>query len=1192
MFYDPYKYVHFDSDENVENLYYYFFLIDHMKNEAFILEEKIENHYQTCQKCNLCKNLKNFLSSNTDYKKLYYIIYKDFSTLSVVMNELIHNLLTNGKESLKNNSYFIINILYCYYAQLNKNNYIISINLKLLYEIIKEENKNIIEGHILSSQQIVLINEFLSKANNILNQIEEIVLENNINMKVKKFFSLLNNIFDLKEKKFKKNLFYNKNEGIISFFRYISICKLIYEEIFNVIISNSREPIKDNQIFLDDLSNKNYHDLNQMIIQLDLLHFENKIIYIIGELSKYKDKPLCQLFPNVFRKKQLSIIKNKILDLKSFKRRNKIQNENDNQYIDLKFVIYEIIENKKNFRLLKLSLNLIYPVEMSRKILLTGFYSLEKNIIITLDKSSKEKKNEIILSNEDINENSYYDDIEYITYKKGEKYYQKKKLVFINNYSINPNNYNIYTILNTKKQANMNESQINSHRYSSKISNVGKNSRISDFKSGEVNRNPNFNFLIQNQSSSALNRISNDKINLIKRNKSLKKNKQKRVFKNCQILLILLSLCIILFQGFFHLIAENTNKSIISNSMILLNFKNFYAIYNCIFSSILSLVCVSVDSRGKECVSTIQLFEDFYNELNSNKTIHLVSFISDNNRFLSREISNLKYSISQTLLTNPDKNIDILINSPTTYYFVGQYITKNETKLELKPENITFLEAIDYMTNAFLVITSSIIDSNNIVYIIDQSSLRTKTPFNHVRAEKELTEYQKNYYFLILNYQIFLQKLSVVNLNLALNSKIKKATYISIAQMYSIMNLILYLSLHIFIFFYVNRYFKMLSDLLNRAEKKMNLKNNNISVRDMFVQKILKLKTIILLYKQDLYPAIVDLNFIYDNYKKFIEEKNKENEKYLKKEKYSADINPLENNNNNNIKIYYIKNSGNNKKYFYSIIITLIYSFCLIIIILVLWESYHLACNRLHNLIQIHGKLSDDSYKLVNYYQLMVYLNLTIEDINKAEQYNTSNGEDVFSNIYNDIEKLYDANKLMSKLGHYNLDNIDSYYNFNCSSYYEFLFKSNDFLRTKDQSYKEFFHEICEDSNIFKTNNYKQIFSMLLENIQIGMNELNNTSYAGLISNFFEPKFPRIVLSFLIVYHYAFQILGLQIQRKSYLKMSLILIYDSNVGIVLVYITSIFFILMVIFFYVLKINNDYKKITDLKKVFKVCNKNS
>ena len=215
--------------------------------------------------------------------------------------------------------------------------------------------------------------------------------------------------------------------------------------------------------------------------------------------------------------------------------------------------------------------------------------------------------------------------------------------------------------------------------------------------------------------------------------------------------------------------------------MILLNFKNYFAIYNFIFFSILSLVCVSVDSRGKECVSTIQLFEDYYNERNSNKKINLVSFVSDNNRILSMQISKLKYSISQALLTNPDKDIDILINSPMTYYFVVQYITKNEIKIELNPQNIIFLEAIDYMTNAHLIISSNIEFSNNIVYIIDQSSLRTKTPFNHIRAEKELTEYQNNYYFLILNYQIFLQKLSDVNLNLAIKSNIKKEIYISIA---------------------------------------------------------------------------------------------------------------------------------------------------------------------------------------------------------------------------------------------------------------------------------------------------------------------------------------------------------------------------------------------------------------------------
>ena len=271
-----------------------------------------------------------------------------------------------------------------------------------------------------------------------------------------------------------------------------------------------------------------------------------------------------------------------------------------------------------------------------------------------------------------------------------------------------------------------------------------------------------------------MNRISNDKINLIKRNKSLKKNKQKRRFKNIQLLLILLSFSILLFQFFFHLIAISTNKIILSNSMILLNLKNYFALYNFIFSSILSLVCISVESKGKECKSNIQLFQDYYNQMNSNRTIDLVSFISDNNRYLSEQISNLKHSISKILLANTDKDIDGLINTRMTYNFITQYITKNETKLQLKPQNITFLDAVDYMTNAFLIITSSDKDLNNIVYILDHSSLRTKTPFGHIRAEEELNEYQKNYYFLILNYQNFLQKLFVVNLQLIIKSNQRK----------------------------------------------------------------------------------------------------------------------------------------------------------------------------------------------------------------------------------------------------------------------------------------------------------------------------------------------------------------------------------------------------------------------------------
>ena len=91
---------------------------------------------------------------------------------------------------------------------------------------------------------------------------------------------------------------------------------MIYEEIFNVSLSNGGLSLKENQIFLDDIANKNNAKINQIIIQLDLLSFHNKIIYITGELAKFKGKTLCQLFPNVIKGQQLVRMKKKIMNSK------------------------------------------------------------------------------------------------------------------------------------------------------------------------------------------------------------------------------------------------------------------------------------------------------------------------------------------------------------------------------------------------------------------------------------------------------------------------------------------------------------------------------------------------------------------------------------------------------------------------------------------------------------------------------------------------------------------------------------------------------------------------------------------------------------------------------------------------------------------------------------------------------------
>lgn len=122
---------------------------------------------------------------------------------------------------------------------------------------------------------------------------------------------------------------------------------MIYEEIFNVSLSNGGISLKENQNFLDDISNKSCTNLNQIIIQLDLLSFRNKIIYITGELAKYKNKALCKLFPYLIRRQQVAMMKKKIMNSKFSTNYNKekdfFQNNNninkgkniDENYINL-----------------------------------------------------------------------------------------------------------------------------------------------------------------------------------------------------------------------------------------------------------------------------------------------------------------------------------------------------------------------------------------------------------------------------------------------------------------------------------------------------------------------------------------------------------------------------------------------------------------------------------------------------------------------------------------------------------------------------------------------------------------------------------------------------------------------------------------------------------------------------------------
>ena len=138
--------------------------------------------------------------------------------------------------------------------------------------------------------------------------------------------------------------------------------------------------------------------------------------------------------------------------------------------------------------------------------------------------------------------------------------------------------------------------------------------------------------------------------------------------------------------------------------------------------------------------------------------------------------------------------------------------------------------------------------------------------------------------------------------------------------------------------------------------------------------------------------------------------------------------------------------------------------------------------------------------------------------------------------------------------------------------------------------YKPFFISVCERANVFRSNNYKQIFSMLFEMFQIGINQVNNHTYEGLISHKKSEHYGKTTIVFLVVYYYTFEILGLKVQRQSYQKLSQLIDSYLNIGFIFYYITSLIFLLIIFFVYIYKFNRNYRQLHEMKKVFKICNK--
>ena len=235
--YDPYNFIVIHSAENPNNLYYYFYLKDRNKNISYYLSNKIKEHIAICNCCTLCERylklsenknnvieLVNENEENECYDNVFNILYNGKDKLMILFNQLINNMKKTGNNCLNNNLFYPIKFNYMYYYSLNSGDITFSLNMILLFNLIEENNTNLISIDKIAINQIMHINEFLILYKEIISQIKEIISKNSIKRYIEKFFTLSKKLKVLNSRKFKQNLFMTKIEGTTNYSYLLNIC--------------------------------------------------------------------------------------------------------------------------------------------------------------------------------------------------------------------------------------------------------------------------------------------------------------------------------------------------------------------------------------------------------------------------------------------------------------------------------------------------------------------------------------------------------------------------------------------------------------------------------------------------------------------------------------------------------------------------------------------------------------------------------------------------------------------------------------------------------------------------------------------------------------------------------------------------------------------------------------------------------
>ena len=1009
----------------------------------------------------------------------------------------------------------------------------------------------------------------------------------------------------MKNPKYKKNLFSHKLENATNSKNMLIACSIIYEEIFNTIISNSQMPIRDNMQPLEDIFNNTNKNNNIITLEVDLINYNCKIIRAGKWLYLYINKNLYDLFPQIFKQHQINAFLHAIFT--GFNNEEEKNNENDDkkknitkkgrvkkEFVDIKLVLYENISDKTYFKLLTLRLTSLFNNDNNHLILFNGTYSFNKKTIVSvINLTHKTEIEEKVLgfSDPDLETESESKNFSYISLKKYISWQLSKgfKLKKILSYKISFKLYNIYILENE----GIIRKKITKKLYKLK-SNETENSS-EEVANPKIKVYEDTNSVSSSVQTSTYSKgISSIGVRKIKKDNIIKYSGFNQIQKMIYFSIFLVIVIIIVEYLYFDKLKQDANNN--NNSYI--NYRGFYRLYYQLFASILGVACIPEKINSNNCRNYISIFNKVYSENYPEQTFDFTEYLLIQNEILTKKIIEEKANIIKINEYVGEKRYDELFNTKIKYIQINQHFEGYRTTFSIEEITINFFDAILILCNSFGIMTEN---KNNTltqpIYFLNKS----ENPFSNIYIN-HITDYQEEVYKMILNYKYYSKQFAIIDERLYYVLNKKSELIRIIIFLFVNLNTFLYIIIGILIYIFLLCFKKIIIKVLNYVIMTINMKSDGFDFKNTFTKKIENLDIILELYKSSPLEAVQNLNIIYNEYNQYLINKNKNtlinnNKKSINRKNYIDEQNEFDEMSKTQkiISVKDINKLNISYKYVITLIILMVTILIIYICFLFMWIEYFSKRTNLFNIITKNAKLEAACYEAVNMYELMIFNNYTIDEmINYLEIANNTNNTEknsniIFENFYKDLYLVFDLEKDHRYMGDLYQD-FEDLAEFNCVNMvatfqYEILEEVDEIMVELDLKQKLI--DICIISHITESKNLKTIFERHFQSMKNGMLSLTDFSYEGLNQNLDTTIIGRIAFFFFTTTIYIIEVTTRIPHKNSVNKIMDLLGSNILVTEIIFLIFGVILILIILFFYIFNINKFCKQIFLLRKTFNI-----